>query len=448
MMHRLRLWWERVSNSYWFVPSLLTLAGAVLAAATVALDRRVTVEAGEAWLVFGVGAEGARGVLSAISASMLTVTGVVFSITVVALQLASQQFTPRVLRTFAADRAGHVVLGVLIGTFTYALLVERTVRSPRDELASFVPSISVSVAVLLALASVAALIFFIHHTAHAIRASTIIHNVTSDVHRVIDRLYPEQLGRPAEEAPAPPTLPAAGGVRVPASGAGYLQAVDEQALFHLGGGGWSVRIHPVVGDFVMAGDPLVTAWPPPGEAADGDADGLARRVNRAFVLGAERTLQQDVRRGILELVEIAVKALSPSVNDPTTAILCIDRLGDVVARLGCREFPPPSRAGGDGRILLYAPRQEFGALAELAFDQVRHYGADSPVVMLHLLAILGRVGRHVPAHRRQALRTQALRTQALRIRDAAGARIAVADDAERVRRAADEALLVLQQDPE
>lgn len=431
-MKRLRLLWDRVLSSYWFIPSLLTLLGAGLATLTVNVDRTSSVAADDLWLVFGVGAEGARGVLSAIAGSVITVTGVVFSITVVALQLASQQFTPRVLRTFASDRAGHLVLGTLIGTFTYALLVERTVRSESEDLERFVPSISLTVAVGLALLSVAALIYFVHHTAHAIRSSTIIARVTDDVHDLIDRLYPEELGEPAEEAVAFPSSETPG-LEVPSTRSGYVQLVEEDTLFELAESeDLRIRLVPQVGDFVLEGEPLASVWI---QGAGGDPREIRRRINDAFILGTERTLRSDVRRGMLELVEIAVKALSPGINDPTTAVQSIDRLAELVARLGRRRFPPAARAGDDGVPRIYAPRQEFDRLAELAFDQVRHYAAGTPAVMLHLLDALLRVGRLLPPERRAALRDLAKR-----IGEDAESRIDAPIDSQRVHRAAESVL--------
>jgi uncharacterized membrane protein len=164
-----------LKGSLWFIPTLLVLGAFALAFVTVVVDRRFEGSRAQAtWFLFGVGAEGARGVLSAIAGSIITVTGVVFSITIVALQLASTQYSPRVLRTFLEDRANQVVLGVFIATFTYSLLILRTVRGESDDLDAFVPSISVSTALLLGIVSVGLLIFFINHIAQSIRASVII----------------------------------------------------------------------------------------------------------------------------------------------------------------------------------------------------------------------------------------------------------------------------------
>lgn len=430
-MGRARAAWQRTYNSFWFVPGVLTLAATVLAVATVAVDRRVALQGRDLWLVFGTGAEGARGVLSAISGSMITVTGVVFSMTIVALQLAAQQFTPRVLRVYSEDRGSHLVLGTMVGTFTYALLVERTVRSERGDSEAFVPVLSVNLAVVLTLVSIAALLYFIHHVARSIQAERIVDRVARDVFDATDRLFPETVGEAAEEAPSF-SFPEEEPVPIRSERAGYLQSVDEHALFELADQGRIVlRMEPRVGDYVLRGDPLVSAWIPIG----GDAGVIREKVNRAFLVGPEKTLHQDVSRGVVELVDIAVKALSPGTNDPTTAMLAIDRLGEVVTRLGTRAAPSPVRTGKDHRIRFVARRREFAAVVELAFGQVRHYGGDAPAVMIHLTEILGRAATHMPAWRREPLRLEVER-----IRQGAEERIRGSEARQSVEAACDLAL--------
>jgi uncharacterized membrane protein len=182
-MARIRALWSGIIDSLWFLPAVMTAAGGALALVLVRLDASVVgpLESSDLGWLFTGGAAGARGVLAAISGSLITVTGVVFSVTIVALQLASSQFTPRVLRQFMSDRANQLVLGVFIGTFTYSLLVQRTVRAVLEEGGTaFVPSVSVTVAVILALVSIGFLIFFIDHAARSIQADVILQRVTHD----------------------------------------------------------------------------------------------------------------------------------------------------------------------------------------------------------------------------------------------------------------------------
>lgn len=402
-MSRLQALWADIHSSLWFLPAVLVVLAVAAAYGSIELDRRLPgdLRAGAGWFAFGVGADGARGVLTAIAGSIITVTGVVFSVTVVALQLASTQFTPRVLRNFTEDRANHLVLGVFIATFTYALVVLRTVRSSQEGMEPFVPSVSVSIAVVLALVSIGFLIFFIHHITASIRISTILQRVTADTVHVARRLFPEEIGSPAgddedETALTPDGAP----IDVCARKAGYIQAIDEDALFALATNGQVVvRMDQAIGAFVLPGEILATIWP----ASDGSREALSEQIHAAFVLGAERTPRQDVERGIIEIVDVAVKALSPGINDPTTAAMCIDRLGEVLVTVGTRGFPARVRTDPEGRIRFIACRTTFRRLVDIAVDPIRVYGADSPGTLWKLIDTIGRIGAQVPAHRREPL---------------------------------------------
>ncbi len=396
-MHaRLRSWWYEIENSLWFLPAVLTAVAVVLAFLTVRLDQTLLLDrrAEVRWL-FGGGVEGARGVLQAIAGTMITVTALVFSITVVALQLASSQLSPRVLRTFMGDRGNQTVLGFFIGTFTYALLVLRVVRSPLEDSESFVPSLSVTVAIILALLSVALLIFFVHHAANAMRASVVIDRAVGATRNLITHLYPEDVGEAVRLDPPAwlATMPAA---EVRAEGSGYLQSINADALFALAEHhALTIRPAPLVGEFVLPGERLVSVWP-----ADTVDDEVEHVVREALVLGLERTLHADVAFGMQQLSDIAIKALSPGINDPTTAMVCIDRLSEVLVMLANRGKPNEVRIGKDGtaRVVLQGP--PFSRLVGIAFDQIRHYGASDPVVAEHLMTSLGRIARLIPAAHR------------------------------------------------
>lgn len=400
-MGRLATWWEAVRDSLWFLPAVFTAAAGGLAFTTIRIDRTLLADAQlQAPYLLGVGAEGARGILDAVSSSIITVTGVVFSITIVALQLASNQFTPRLLRNFTADRANQVVLGIFIGTFTYALLVEGTIRSGPER--EFVPTISVAIAVGLALVSIGALIFYINHASRIIQVSVIIDRVTHDTLRVVDKLFPEEFGRPLRSAAAA-ALPAGPSVQISTETGGFLQAVDEESIFEEAArGGYTVRMDIRIGDFVLPGATLATAWP-----RDRIDEELKRSIESAFVLGPERTPHQDVDFGVLELMDIAVKALSPSVNDPTTAIHCVDRLGELLVHLGRRNEPVRERTDSRGRVRFISRPASFERTVSLAFDQIRHFGADNPAVVRRLIQMLGQVAVLTPAARHGPLEHQA-----------------------------------------
>jgi uncharacterized membrane protein len=402
-MARLRASWYHVYHSFWFVPAVMSAVALAMAWATVQLDVRIDSDArSELWFVFDVGSEGARGVLQAIAGSMITVTGTVFSITIIVLQLASQQYTPRVLRNFSSNRFNHVVLGGLIATFTYSLIVLRTVRSSDDDVEAFVPSISVSVAVLLTLASIGLLVGFIHSVAEGVRAATIINRVTHDVRGAIEKLFPEMVGEPAEpDDEAQPPVPPGSPLPVVTEESGYLQSVDDDAVFDLAREGrMTVRMERRIGDFLLPGEVIATVWLAPG-AERGDVE---QRVLAAFVLGGEKTLQQDVERGLIELLDIAARALSPSLNDPTTAIMAIDRLAELLVRIGTRRFPPVQRSDDDGRVCFVARRHSYEELVTLAFDQIRHHGRTHYVILVRLAEVMGRIAAQLPPPRRAPLR--------------------------------------------
>ena len=403
-MHaRLRSWWYDIENSLWFLPAVLTAAAVILAFVTVQLDQTLLLDRrSEVRWLFGGGAEGARGVLQAIAGTMITVTALVFSITVVALQLASSQLSPRVLRTFMGDRGNQTVLGFFIGTFTYALLVLRVVRSPLEDTGGFVPSLSVTVAILLALLSVALLIFFVHHATNAMRASVVIDRAAGATRDLVTHLYPEDIGE-ASDANPPGWLDSVPATRVRAEGSGYLQSINAEALFALAEHhALTIRPEPLVGDFILPGEPLASVWPE--DAVDEEVE---RAIGEALVLGLERTLHADVAFGIQQLSDIAVKALSPGINDPTTAMICIDRLSEVLVTLATRGKPEEVRSGDDGSVHVVLQGPPFARLVRMAFDQIRHYGVSNPVVAEHLLTSLGRITALIPVGQRGPIVRQA-----------------------------------------
>jgi uncharacterized membrane protein len=398
--------WTNVRDSLWFIPALAVLAAAGLAVLAVQVPTP-RAESRFAWVwLFGGGAEGARGVLTAIAGSLITVTGTVFSVTIVALQLASSQFTPRLLRSFVADRVNQVVLGVFIGTFTYTLLVLRTIHSAAGGAETFVPQVGVTVALVLLLVSIGALIVFINHAAQSIQASVLLHRETRRTLAQIETLFPEGVGR-ADPSPGPgtPTPPADPPAVVRAAEAGYLQAVHATTLWRIGHGGRAgavtIRMELHVGAFAFPGKPLASVWP-----ADA-ADAAAGAIREAFVLGTERTPEQDVEFGLVEISDIAVKALSPGINDPTTASHCIDRLTQLLAAIGSRPHPETVRRSPDGRVRLLVRDTPFRRAAGLAFDQIRHFGAANPAIAKKLLEALGDLVPVVRPDAREALAEQA-----------------------------------------
>jgi uncharacterized membrane protein len=402
MLARLQILWAKVRDSLWFLPGVLTLVAAALAFWITLAERQGMFSSvvASSW-IFGGGVEGARGVLSAIAGGLITVTGVVFSVTIVALQLASSQFTPRVLRNFTADRGNQLVLGVFIATFTYTLLVLRTVRSGGENGEPFVPRLAVTLAVVLVLTSIGFLIFFINHLARSIQVASILDRVARRTLQDVFRLFPEHIGR-ADEAYPPDPRRSGDSATVPAAGSGYLQAVDSRALFRLGERKRVViGMEPHMGEFVLPGEALAAVSP--SEAVDEE---VVETIRTAFVLGPERTPEQDVEFGIIEISDIAIKALSPSINDPTTAFRCIDRLGEILLALGTRN-PPRAERTRDGQVHYLARYTSFERAVGLAFDQIRHFGASNPAIAKKLLQVIAQLLELVPSERRGPLAGQA-----------------------------------------
>lgn len=288
-MTRLRASWEYLRGTYWAVPSAMAVAAVGLSVAMIQLDEAATAGLLDrlSWVYTG-GPEGARAVLSTIAASMITVAGVTFSITIVALTLASQQFGPRLLRNFLRDLGNQAVLGTFVSTFIYCLLVLRTVRGSDDE--EFVPHLAVTVGVVLAMLSLGVLIFFIHHVATSIQASRIIANVAKDLEGAINRLFPETIGddsataEPGGASPGESDISDEGTREVRATTTGYVQAIDAQSLIGVARErNVVVRVRARPGAFVRKGQVLLTIRPTPSH---GDRDD--KPFQELFIIGSDR----------------------------------------------------------------------------------------------------------------------------------------------------------------
>jgi uncharacterized membrane protein len=428
---------DRLGESLWLLPGLFVIGAVILASVLMPIDRQL--QAGPApFFAFGGTAEGARIVLSAIAQSMLTFTALVFSITMLVLQLASSQLSPRVLRTFLRDRPNQIVLGLFVATFLFSLIVLGEVRSPDDQ-GGFVPRTSISVTFVLLLASVAAFIYHIDHMAHAIRADTVIRRIADETRRTIDEIYPEgaspgaQPGtRPSAQLGAEPpatshaalrgdvtggqrTLPDDGRI-VASDRVGTVLAVDEARLVALATEADAlVELLPIVGDFIPYGSPLLTvqsarAGTPPLDAGPVAVRGghggrdIDERLRRAVTIGPNRTMKQDAAFGFRQLVDVAARALSPGTNDPTTAVQAIDQLHDLLRRLASRPFPGRTRTDRAGIPRLVMNRFEWDAFVHLAVDELRLYGITHFQVSARLRSMLVDLATVCPPERAVVVR--------------------------------------------
>ncbi len=386
-MLRFKQTWINLRSSFWFLPSLIVVLCMSFAAAMVETDAAGS----DRWLahwprLFGVGPEGAREMLSTLAGSMMSITGITFSMTLVALALASSQNTSRILRNFMRSRVTQVTLGVFAGVFAYCLIVLRTIRSGD---AVFVPSLAVFFAFVLALSGIGVLVFFIHHIASSIQASNIIASIAQETTAAIDRLFAEKRGRGSDKAEAEENDEVLSSrdertwYPVPAALSGYIQSVDSDALLNFARNRKTlVRMERGVGAFVVKNTALASlalTYPPDQEMIDA--------LNGAYSVGRLRTVEQDPAFGIRQLVDMAMKALSPGVNDTSTAVMCIDYLAAILARLACLQFPSSERYEG-GTLRLIAVVPTFGGLLAEAFDQVRGSAAGNVAVMARMLSAI------------------------------------------------------------
>jgi len=390
----------KVRSSLWFVPLSMVFGAIVLAVLLIAADVAIGTEwTLEHWLVFGVGASGARGMLTAIAGSMMTVASLTFSLTIATLATASSQYTSRLTRNFMRDRMNQFVLGYFVGLFAYCLVVLRTIRAGDEE--AFVPPLAVMGGLLLALVSIGVLIFFIHHIAESIQVGIILSRVTKETLNAVNKLFPANVGDPATAAGI--NLESACGriIADPSEGApdgrqwyaisaqqfGYVQSLDTRGLLAKAAEMDSVvRMSADIGAFVTPEGSLceVSVASLPGQD-------LIDALRGTFDIGAARTIEQDAAFGIRQVVDIALKALSSGVNDTTTGVMCVEHLSAVLERLAGRSIPDRLRAE-DGEIRLIAAGRSFDAMAGLCLNQIRQSASGNTAVMVALLHAIEAAG--------------------------------------------------------
>ncbi|SBW07925.1 conserved membrane hypothetical protein [uncultured Alphaproteobacteria bacterium] len=415
MKARLAALLHALAQSFWLIPALLVAGGVAGAAALLEIDRRGGLpDALDPWLYDG-GSTGARTLLGAVASSTIGVAGTVFSITVAALTLAAGQMGPRLLRSFTRDRTNQITLGVYLATFAYALTVLRSVRSETEAGGAFVPGLALSVALLLALACVALLVGFVAHIAGRINVDTVIGLVAEDLAAAIDRLGRAE---PPPEPPPPDAWRDAAPVRDDRSG--YLVQLDVAGLADWAAANQAaVRLLAGPGDAVFPGAAIALVAPP--------CAGAAQAIRAATAVGATRAAAVDLLVAARQLVEVAVRALSPGINDPNTAVTVIDRLAAALCRLALLHLDTGA-VRRDGRTVLVVPVPDYETLLAEMFDPLRLYGAHNPAVAARMLDALAAVVECEGG----ALRVGALIRYADRIAADAEREIAAPDDRARV----------------
>ena len=372
----------------WFIPVLCVLAGVALSVGTIAVDSLFDFDVVPRSLTGGPDA--ALGILTTIAASMVSLAALVLTITMVVVQLAMGQFSPRIVQTFLQDRPSQLAIGLFVATFAHAMIAMREVQFEGD---GQVPGIAIAVSYVLVLTSIAMLVLYVDHIGRSLRVSALIELVGADTRRLLERQFPDRLSG-LEATPRDDSV-------IDAPRSGVLIGVDRERLVDLAARADCV-LHVAVGlgEFVPAGAPLVTI--------EGDSSRLDRSaVTKALRSGLERTLDEDVAYGFRMLVDMAERSLSDSpFLDPTTAVQCIDRLHDGLRQLADRTFPDGISRDTAGRVRVTVPSMDWEAYVHLCFDEIRLAGAHSPQVSRRLLAALDDLLTVAPSSRQPALRRQ------------------------------------------
>ena len=375
MTAHLRKWLTDMGDIFWLLPGLMVLAGIVLAIVLVHADKSGAVPDAllRGQLLYDGGGTGARTLLGAIVASTIGVAGTVFSITIAALSLAAGQMGPRLLRNFVRDRSNQFTLGTFLGTFSYAMMVLRSVRTQSE--GAFVPHLALSVAILLAFVCVGTLVYFVGHMAARINVDTVIELVADELRLAVGRLTTDFPGPDLED----PCL-WDGGIPIADTRHGYLQQIDPTGL-----SSWAAEHGAVIrmlvrpGDYVFPGAPIAVLRTP--------VNGAAEEIRKATALGRTRVSSADLEFAVRQLVEVAVRALSPGINDPNTAISVLDRLGSTLCDLAPRHFPN-GVVSMDGRVVLSVPAIDYNGLVDAMFNMVRQNASNSPAVLIRLIEVL------------------------------------------------------------
>ena len=379
--------------SLWFVPMVCVLIGVGLSFGTIALDHL----SGGSVVPRSLSgdSEAALAILSTVAVAMVTLTGLVLTITMVVVQLAMGQFTPRVLRTILRDRPSQFAIGVFVATFAHAMLVMREVQAPtEDEPEGVVPGLAIVVAYVLILVSIMVLVLYVHHIGRALRVAALIDSVGDDARELLEQLYP-----PGPMDATPPELelpqPAEPTQKVVAAQHGVVVQIDVPALVEAGADADALIVTvPRMGDFVPEGAVLF-------EVIGGSVD--ADTLRRAVVLGNERTLNRDLAYGFRLLVDVAVRSLSPSMGDPTSATQAVDRIHDLLRQLAIRPFPTGRHLDGDGVLRVVVPTLTWEGYVRLSVDELRGYGRTSMQALRRIEAMLRDLLDIVPPERRPIL---------------------------------------------
>jgi uncharacterized membrane protein len=386
-MKRLLFIWKELGTTFWFVPVLILGFSILLSTGLVYLDSLITIPREGLVRFFLVeSSDSARSILSTISSAMMGVAGTVFSITLVVLTLASSQFGPRLIKNFMYVRLNQVVLGLYISTYLYCLLVLNSISD--SDVYIFIPSISILVAIIVAVINIVLLIIFIHQIAISIQVDKVVSDISESMFKQVETLFPEKMGEGTENEENVDTIAAVSGYQnrtsIKSPKSGYLQYVDGEDLLKI----------------ITKHDALLELYYRPGKhLVEGAEIGLLysndkwekkefEKIINLFVIGKTKTSQQDLEFSIQQMVEIAARALSTGVNDPYTAITCIDNLTSIMCYLAEAKFPEKYRYDEDGNLRIIADTLDFEGILDTAFNQIRQFSEESPAVIIRMMEAL------------------------------------------------------------
>jgi uncharacterized membrane protein len=383
---KLNQYWYNIKSSLWFLPTIMALSALGLAFSFIALDNHVNYDNLQVvWFIYGGQGEGARSVLSTIAASMVTISGVTFSITLVALTMASAQFGPRLLRNFIADKGNQFVIGTFIATFIYSLIVLLTIRGSGED--EFVPKISVIFAFLLAIFSLGVIIYFIHHVTSSIQADFVIKSSYKEFKSVAGNFllgeeamspisYNDELKKVKNEFSL--------STKVCFQTSGYIQSID-----YKNSGEWAQRNDAVVewlvypGLFATVKDEFAVVYHKSSlpEKASG-------QLQNSIVINYQRTPNQDLLFSLKQIAEVGVRALSPGINDPHTAVTCIQWLGSALSELSGKSLDTPVMTAKDKKVRVLCKQITFQMIVDTCFDHLRLYAKPNMYVIVEMLNAL------------------------------------------------------------
>ncbi|WP_127846228.1 DUF2254 domain-containing protein [Psychroflexus aestuariivivens] len=383
-MKKLAFIWSELTNSFWFIPILIILCALGLSAVSIYLDQLIDFNTVTYFKYFVTeSADSARSVLSTISGAMIGVAGTVFSITLVALTLASSQFGSRLLRNFMHERLNQVVLGIYVSTYLYCLIILNVVKD--NDGMQFIPSLSILISIFAAVANIVLLIVFIHHISVSIQADNVISDISESLTKNVEFIFSEEIeedsiSNPSEDVEAI-IENYSKHTTVKSSESGYLQYMQNETLLN-----FAIENNILIitkhrpGNYLVKGEKIFDIY----TNSDIDQEAISN-LNSNFITGKSRTPQQDAEHAIHQMVEIACRALSPGINDPYTAITCIDNLTSTMCYLTKVKFPEKYRYDDDGNLRYVLRPLTYEGMLNTSFLQIRQFSKGSPAVVIRLM---------------------------------------------------------------